>query len=251
VQSDDLVHDALGETHVTRDSWQECETPPLDLNYEALKHMANTCLSHGNCIDITTLRRGGFHEIRVLHFEDGWSCIARFTRACEMLCKTESGLATIEYVRKHTSVPVPQIYFVNHNENHVVGAPFVLMERLEGQPLCDIWADLTLEHRKSVIGQLAHVLGQLAELKFDSIGSLKADGTLGPLLNITEPQGAMGETPFKSSIEYFCAFLKEDNPARTSAARENYQAIQEELKSFHGRQRRKSDTQCSLPAHTQ
>jgi hypothetical protein len=125
------------------------------------------------------------------------------------------------------------------------------MERLEGQPLCDIWADLTLEHRKSVIGQLAHVLGQLAELKFDSIGSLKADGTLGPLLNITEPQGAMGETPFKSSIEYFCAFLKEDNPARTSAARENYQAIQEELKSFHGRQRRKSDTQCSLPAHTQ
>jgi hypothetical protein len=232
VHSVDLVQDTLGEGHVTGDPWQEGETPPLDLNYEALKHIASTRLSHGNCIDITTLRRGGFHEIRVLHFEDGWSCIARFTRDYEMLCKTESELATIEYVRKHTSIPVPQIYFVNHNENHVVGAPFVLMERLEGQPLCKIWTGLTLEHKKSVIGQLAHVLGQLAELKFDSIGSLKADGTLGPLLNITEPEIAVDETPYWSTIDYFCAFLREDNPARTPAAREHYRAIQEELKSF-------------------
>jgi hypothetical protein len=232
VHSGDLVQDTLGEDHVTGDPWQEGETPPLDLNYEALKHMASTCMSHGNCIDITTLRRGGFHEIRVLHFEDGWSCIARFTRDYEMLCKTESELATIEYVQKHTTIPVPQIYFVNHNENHVVGAPFVLMERMEGQPLCKIWAGLTLEHKKGVIGQLAHMLGQLAELKFDSIGSLKADGTLGPLLNITEPEDAMSEAPFKSSIGYFSAFLKEDNPARASAAKEHYRAIQEELKCF-------------------
>lgn len=228
----DLVQDALGETHATEDPWREHETPPLDLNYEALKHIASTCLSHGNCIDITTLRRGGFHEIRVLHFEDGWSCIARFTRDYEMLCKTESELVTMEYVRNHTSIPVPQIYFVNHNENHVVGASFVLMERLEGQPLCNIWAGLTLEYKKSVIGQLAHVLGQLAELQFDSIGSLKADGTLGPLLSITEPGNAMDETSFRSTIDYFCAFLREDNLARTSAAREHYRAIQEELKSF-------------------
>lgn len=43
---------------------------------------------------------------------------------------------------------VPQVYFVNHNGTHVVGAPFVLMERLGGQPLCKLWAELTLEHRK-------------------------------------------------------------------------------------------------------
>jgi hypothetical protein len=178
--------------------WKEDETPPLDLDYEALKHLASTCLSHGDCIEITTLRRGGFHEIQVLHFEDGWSCIARFTRDHEMLCKTESELATIEYVRKHTSIPVPQMYFVNHNESHVVGSPFVLMERLQGQPLCNVWPDLTLEYKKSVIGQLASVLSQLAELKFDAIGLLKTDGTLGPLLRITDPKHTMDEKPFSS-----------------------------------------------------
>jgi hypothetical protein len=74
----------------------------------------------------------------------------------------------------------------------------VPMERLQGQPLCNVWTDLTLEYKKSVIGQLASVLGQLAELKFDAIGLLKPDGTLGPLLSITDPKHTMDETPFSS-----------------------------------------------------
>lgn len=250
VQSGDLVEVALGEVDSTGDSWQEGETPPLNLNYEALKHIASTCLTHGNCIDITTLRRGGFHEIRVLHFEDGWSCIARFTRDYEMLCKTGSELAAIEYVRKHTSVPVPEIYFVNHNENHVVGAPFVLMERLEGQPLCKVWAELTLEHKKSVIGQLAHVLGQLAELRFDSIGSLKADGTLGPLLNITEPENAMHDTPFQSSIDFFLCFPQGGTPCSHTGRKEAPPSYSGRTHVLHGRQCRKPNAQCFLPAHT-
>ena len=118
------------------DSWKG-EAPPLNLNYEALKHTVDHFLrgSHGACITITTIRRGGFHEIRVLHFEDGWNCIARFTREYEMLEKTQSELATIEYVRKNTTITVPEIYLVNHNENHVVGAAFVIMERMEGEQL--------------------------------------------------------------------------------------------------------------------
>lgn len=122
------------------DSW-EGEPPPLDLNYEALKHVATNFLprSHGACVDITTLPRGQFHEIRVLLFEDGWSCIGRFTREAEPLAKMESELATIEYVRQHTTIPVPEIFLANYNKNDVVGAPFVLTELLDGSTLNDIW----------------------------------------------------------------------------------------------------------------
>lgn len=220
------VEDTMGQT-----SFHEFETPPLELNYEALKHTATTFFAHGLCTNITTLPRGGFHEIRVLHFEDGWTCIARFTRDYEMLCKTESELATIEYVRTHTSIPVPQIYLVNYNENHVVGAPFVLMEYLDGEKLSTVWKDLTLEQKLDVVGQVAHVLGQLSELKFDAIGSLKADGTLGPLLNMTEERKAMADEAFTSTRDFFFAFLKDDHPEHTLAAREHYPAIREELAS--------------------
>jgi hypothetical protein len=116
------------------------ETPPLALNYDALKHIATYFIpgSHGACIDVSTLHRGTFHEIRVLHFEDGWTCVGRFTRDAEPLAKAQSEVATLEYVRKHTMIPVPEAYLVNYSDNHCVGAPFVLMEHMRGSPLDDI-----------------------------------------------------------------------------------------------------------------
>jgi aminoglycoside phosphotransferase (APT) family kinase protein len=171
----------------------------------------------------------------VLHFEDGWNCIARFTRDYEMLQKTESELATIEYVRKNTTIPVPEIYFVNHNENHVVGAPFVLMERMDGGRLCDIWEDLSLEHKLDVMGQIAEVVGQLSEQKFDKIGSLTRDGTVGPMLSPTEPTQPLADHPFTSTIDYFFAYLKDDNPERSEAARKFYPEVRDELRSFFER----------------
>jgi aminoglycoside phosphotransferase (APT) family kinase protein len=168
----------------------------------------------------------------VLHFEDGWSYIARFTRDYEMLHKTESELATTEYVRKHTTIPVPRVYCVNHNENHVVGAPFVLMERLEGDRLCDVWTELTLEHKPIVIRQLPDVHGQLAELKFDAIGSLNSNGTLGPLISLRQEWDAMSDEAFTSTLDCFFAFLRDDDVCRTAAARECYPAIRDELRSF-------------------
>jgi hypothetical protein len=71
---EDGVDDESGETDASEDansdassvdSWEN-EAPPLNLNYESLKHIVNHFLagSHGACIDITTIRRGGFHEIR-------------------------------------------------------------------------------------------------------------------------------------------------------------------------------------------
>lgn len=116
--------------------WTEA-CPLLDLNYDALKHIGTYYLpgGHGACTEISTIQRGAFHEIRVLHFEYAWSCICRFTREAEILAKAESELATMAYVKAHTTIPVPDAYFVNFNPDHVVGAPFVLMERMPGTTL--------------------------------------------------------------------------------------------------------------------
>ena len=52
--------------------WDDEEYPPLELNYDALNHIATYYLpgNHGKCTNINTIARGGFHEIRVLEFED-------------------------------------------------------------------------------------------------------------------------------------------------------------------------------------
>ena len=185
------------------DEWDEDEFPPLDLNGEALKRVASQYLpgDHGRCVDICTMPRASYHEIRLLSFEDGWSCTGRFVRNHEEpLAVLESEVAAREYVRKHTSIPVPETYFVNPDPNHVAGAVFVIMERVEATHLYKIWDELSLEHKRAVIAQIAGVVLQLAELRFDRIGSLKADGSIGPLNDCYVGEGTNG--PFTTTQAY-------------------------------------------------
>ena len=208
--------------------------PPLQLNYEALKHLATYFLpgSHGPCIDITKVWGGSFHEIRILTFEDGWTCIGRFASLREPLSKTEAELATITYVRKHTQIPVPEVYFVNHNENHVVGAAFVLTERVPGVRLFDIWSDLSLEHRMSVVTQVADIVGELADLRFDRIGSLTLDGTVGPLVNISYTEDETLAGPFNNFIDFVCATMDETRRHNSEEVLAIYPTIKDELRRY-------------------
>lgn len=189
--------------HEADAEWSDDKYPPLPINEEALKHIASQFLpgNHGKCVEITSLPRGSNHEIRLLHFEDGWTCIGRFARDIhEALAVLESEVATAEYVRMHSTIPVPETYFVNPNPNHVVGAAFTITEKIEGQPLYKIWDELTLDHKKSVMSQISDIVIQMAEMKFAGIGSLKADGTLGALKDIPRAQHA-----FYGTKEYLLA----------------------------------------------
>ena len=84
---------------------------PLDLNYEAIKHVAIYYLpgGHGRCIDVQHFAQGSYHEIKTLHFEDGWTCIGRFLLEKQTLGFAESEVATMRYVKEHTSIPVPEV----------------------------------------------------------------------------------------------------------------------------------------------
>lgn len=186
------------------------EQPPLQINDEALKHIASTCLSgnHGDCIEVVALATGGFHEIRELSFKDGWTCIARFPlNRKEASSVLESETATVKYVREHTTIPVPEIYFINLNPEHVVGAAFVLMEKLPGKHLYKYWDHLSTPHKLEVVEQLAGVVAQLCKLTFDSIGSLNSNGEMGPVQDLSYSPEENGRGPFNNTLEYFTSFL--------------------------------------------
>lgn len=153
------------------------------LNREALIHIATCFLpgNHGKCTSITPFGSGTYHHVELLEFQDGWSCVGRFGyNKDQPLGMDESEVATMQFVAKHTTIPVPEIYFVNYNHDHVVGAAFMLMERKHGKNLWDMWPDLSVLHRQSVLSQIADVNVQLANLEFERIGSLTPNG-VGPL----------------------------------------------------------------------
>ncbi|KAI7221190.1 hypothetical protein KC333_g1918 [Hortaea werneckii] len=217
-----------------KDSWTSTEYAQLDLNYEALRHVANYYLpgGHGKCTSITWVGRGTFHEIHLLEFHDGWTCIGRFTRnRQENLAVAESEIATRKHVRKHTSIPVPETYYVNLDSTNPVGAPFVLMEHLEGRTLDSMWRDLKTEFRLAALSEIAKVIAQLARLRFDLIGSLKQGGFIGQMQNQSIPNHLSGRGPFGSLRDYMLSFFS-DNSDRPKPVEALYPEIREEITRF-------------------
>ena len=118
---------------------------------------------------------------------------------------------TMQYVRSQTSIPVPEIYAYDFQPKNNVGAQFMLMERMPGRHLYQLWDHLTLDHKKVVLSDIARVMAQLSQLKFDRIGCLSGIRTIGPLIYRMGDDGGGGSTctggTFESTLEYFLHFL--------------------------------------------
>ncbi|KAH6953010.1 kinase-like domain-containing protein [Fusarium avenaceum] len=199
------------------DEYDSDEPPKLDLNIEVLKVRATEAM-RATCTSVERLTRGSWHEIFALGFEETdatpyqslirakYSCIARFARVKGNDAKEKSEVATIRYLKQHTSIPVPEIYLQDLDPENDVGAAFVLMERLPGRHLYKTWDDMSLDKKKVAVSEIASIIVQFASLGFDKIGCLTQDG-LGPILSpcYKEPQG-----PFDSTLTYLESFISPD-----------------------------------------
>ncbi|KAL7269208.1 hypothetical protein RUND412_008140 [Rhizina undulata] len=82
-------------------------------------------------------------------------------------------IRTMRYVRKHTKIPVPEIYHVSTAaESEAVGAPFVLMECMAGIHLYKFWERIDEAEKLGVVKQITGVITELATLQFEAIGDL-------------------------------------------------------------------------------
>jgi hypothetical protein len=86
--------------------------------------------------------------------------------------KTLSEVATLEYVRAHTDVPVPRVIAFDATRDNDVGLEWILMERLPGRPLEESWRTMTWEAKEAVVMRVAHIAAQLFRLRFPRIGNI-------------------------------------------------------------------------------
>ncbi len=197
------------------ESYDSDEPPELELDLTKLMDYASKALK-AKCTTAKKLTRGVSHEVFALQFQPqevtdttppsliqaNFSCIARFNRLNTRV-KSVSEIATARYLKRFSSIPVPEIYYYDLDPDNDIGAPVVLMERMPGRHLNKIWDDLSLDSKKSALSQMASVVAQLSSLKFDQIGSLDEHG-VGPIISpcFDHPKG-----PFHSTSEYMQSFL--------------------------------------------
>lgn len=115
----------------------------------------------------------------------------------------QSEISTIEYVSRHTSIPVPKLYDYNIEAKNGLGAPYILMEAINGrfvEHLCRIPGKFI----RHVYAQIAGIVLQLSKLRFPHIGLLHRNedtseyGIRGCIF-----EGYFRENAFSSSHEFY------------------------------------------------
>jgi len=135
-------------------------------------------------ISIEFFAGGGFNKLytitsSIADSDERHECIFRVTMPIDPWYKTESEVATMEYVRRYTSIPVPKVYAYDSSGDNKLGFEWIMMEKMAGKPLGDYW-DIEVDRfdmnaKLHIARSVAEWVHELSMLVFDKIGSLYID----------------------------------------------------------------------------
>ncbi|KAK3053875.1 hypothetical protein LTR09_005155 [Extremus antarcticus] len=144
-----------------------------------------TCKAEGKGVKITFLTGGSFNKIYDVHVEedDIPRYIFRVSLPVDPFYKTESEVATLEYAKVHTLVPVPGVVAFDSSTENALGFEWILMEKVPGIRLQDAWPSMSQESKEALTTEVAGMMMSLQLSSFDSIGSLYSSDRAAPYSN--------------------------------------------------------------------
>lgn len=130
--------------------------------------------------------------------------------------KIASEVASMQYVERFTTIPVPHIYCYSPQLDPHVGSPYIVMAKAEGVRLVSVWQTMEESLRRSVLSQVIDILLELWSHRFEKQGCLFRH-TDGPATNgkddwFTQPTSLL--QPNKTCV----AARAGSRPHRTAAA---------------------------------
>jgi hypothetical protein len=155
-------------------------------NVDALKKVAADTVGRG-CISIAKLAEGGNCKIFLLVMEDGFEIIAKIPMPIigPAYHLTASEVATMEFMKKELSFPVPKVYTWSGSSSpdiNPIGAEYILMEKVKGVNLVDIWPGLTEKETLLIMKQVVETEEKLFRKPLAQYGSLYFRGAVPPSL---------------------------------------------------------------------
>ncbi|KAI1346666.1 hypothetical protein F5Y01DRAFT_297270 [Xylaria sp. FL0043] len=110
----------------------------------------------------------------------------------------------MKIIKRHTAVPVPQVFDFETSADQPFGYPYVFMEYLGGRTLSTGLATaIPLEHHAKVASQLANVLAELQNLTFTRIGRLWCGENADGPAEVIAMAWHSSPGPLETSFEYF------------------------------------------------
>ncbi|MCJ1405896.1 hypothetical protein MMC11_009126 [Xylographa trunciseda] len=151
--------------------------PDLQLILDTIKPALTVLRLDAAESTITWLAEGALHKVYTVStkcLETGQEkrFVLRIALPVYPYYKVESDVATTEFIRHFTSIPVPVIYCYDSSANNALGLEWMLMEKIEADPLRKIWFDLDNDLRVAITRQLAGWADELSRIQSNQIGSI-------------------------------------------------------------------------------
>ncbi|KAJ8068370.1 hypothetical protein OCU04_003932 [Sclerotinia nivalis] len=119
-------------------------------------------------------KEGGCNKVLIFLLNDGKQIVARLpTRvAVPSALTTNSEVATITYVKAHTTIPVPHILDWSDDSRNPIGSEYIIMKHVEGVQLQERWSAMSGSQYTKCVQAVCMTMQQLAALEFPAYGSI-------------------------------------------------------------------------------
>ncbi|KAJ9665342.1 hypothetical protein H2201_004634 [Coniosporium apollinis] len=144
-------------------------------NMNALADIAVDEVGALHCVNIEKCSDGLYNKSSILTMDCGRQVVAkvRDPNAGLPYYTTASEVATMHFVRDVFGTPAPQVYASNANvEGNLVGAEYIIMEKVRGIQLRFVWARLHALDKAKIVYAIARHQRQWSLVSFRQFGSL-------------------------------------------------------------------------------
>ncbi|KAJ5360863.1 Aminoglycoside phosphotransferase [Penicillium concentricum] len=155
------------------------EKNQLDRRYvkfdlDALCSTAATAGGQSSQITAIEKMEGGFSKVLLMQKENGMEVIAKIPSrvAGPAVLITECEVSVLEFLRKHTSIPVPRVLSWSSDRSNAVGAEYIIMEKASGVQLSEVWGRMSGVEKPKLIRGLTKLEAQLSAIRFPAYGGL-------------------------------------------------------------------------------
>ncbi|KAI9923366.1 hypothetical protein MW887_010469 [Aspergillus wentii] len=153
----------------------------FDMN--RLARVAADSVGASRCISIKKYPDGMFNKAFLMSMDNGREVVTKVPNPNAGIphFTTASEVATMDFARKVLETPAPCVYSWNSQaKSHPVGAEFIIMDKIEGVPLSQVWDTLKLPQKLQVLLAMTRLQKQWLGVSFSHYGSLYYAGDVQP-----------------------------------------------------------------------
>ncbi|KAM5489203.1 hypothetical protein MaudMau93_003700 [Microsporum audouinii] len=155
---------------------------------QELASAAARSVDAARCINIQRCPDGLYNKAFILTMDNGKEIVAKIPNpnAGAPYYTTASEVATMDFARTVLQTPAPRVYTWNASadiNSNPVGAEYIVMEKIPGVQLSDIWWGLQLNQKLKIFSQIARYMRMWTSVGFDRLGSIYYTESMGTPLN--------------------------------------------------------------------